>query len=1819
MTSAVFAAGCGSPDPEPESPQPSRSELGTARSALVTSTLLTAVGDTFIRSGFITRNDGSTGRLSVQINSTHRSLLYFDSAAILAAAADKTLLSAEIELTIQSTGTNWGSGRSIAIHPMRQASTEAQATWMCAIDANVSSTQVNCSGANTWSMSGNNGPLPYNPQATATSLITNSQTGVVSFDVTNDVAAIVAGTDAGLGWIVKRVAETTTGSISFASREQGPAPRLRLTLEAPDCTPTASVDAICDGEDEDCDGSVDEDYAPIATSCGVGACAASGTTSCVEGEETDSCEAGEPGDGDATCNGVDEDCDGITDEDYAPLTTSCGIGACSATGSTSCSAGQVSDSCQAGTPASDDAACNGLDDDCDGPVDEDYVSLTTSCGIGACSASGSTSCVLGEALDNCQAGSPAADDATCDASDDDCDGITDEDYAPLTTSCGIGACSVTGSTSCSAGQVSDSCQAGTPASDDAACNGLDDDCDGPVDEDYVSLTTSCGIGACSATGSTSCVLGEALDNCQAGSPAADDATCDASDDDCDGITDEDYAPLTTSCGIGACSATGSTSCSAGQVSDSCQAGTPASDDAACNGLDDDCDGPVDEDYVSLTTSCGIGACSASGSTSCVLGEALDNCQAGSPAADDATCDASDDDCDGIADEDYAPLTTSCGIGACSVTGSTSCSAGQVSDSCQAGTPASDDASCDGLDDDCDAVADEDFAPTCVGTSARTCVNGAFNDVECSDTDACNGAETCSGLAECQAGTAPVVDDGDPCTLDSCDPALGVLHSLLAAGTACGDYRECSADGQCLSLLPPSPAEVAPPLPAESISFLDSVRFIFEGASPIQTQVAPGAVQARTAAVLRGRLLDEAGEPLPGAIVRIHEHPELGQTLTRFDGEYDLVVNGGGPLTLELSHAGYLAAQRTLDVPWQDYVFVDDLALLPPDALSSQLQFPTPLAQVHQAATSDDARGVRTATIYIPSGTDAEMVLADGSSVSMSNLSLRATEFSVGASAALALPAELPPTAAFTYTVELSADEAEAAGAERIEFSQTLSVYLENFLELPIGSVLPVGYYDRAGATWRGLDNGRVIEILAVNAGLAELDVDGSGSAATPEALSALGISAEELETLAQTYAPGAAVWRARVQHLAPFDLSLPYQTDVGLGGTPALAPTSPAVLDSQVLTASLPVTGTALSLRYRSDRVLGHKAAQMLEVPAAGANMSDALLGSFVDIRVAGQRHSFTFDANPDQLAQFIWDGRDGEGRALQGERHVDIRVGSIFPRQSIEASGFQSTFAHMSAAGAAYESEPDVDVRWLRYQSNLRRWDARELSVGAWSIDQHHRFDPVGRALYRGDGAPATQSSSLIIDRFAGITNTALDAGDDGPAIEASLNSPRALAIGPDGALYIGGRLGVRRVDATTGIITTVAGGKDQTRCNPNLQDGLALNMCLFVRKLDFGRDGALYITDNPTASGTFDRIRRLDLATGLISHVAGAANACTNDGDGGPAELTGICNLLSHANGPDGSLYLLDRGAAGVAPRLRKISPNGLIQTIGTGSWLGSDDAGDIAVGPDGSLYVTQPRIIQRILPTGEVQLFAGDPSASGSSGEGGPATLARFGNGGPNGVMVGPDGRVYVGDNGNGQIRMIDQAGIIRRIAGTTPTSPGGNGGPPLLATLGNDVIRTALSLDGTLYVTTRSNHTVRVIRPRVVENLSGEVLVRSDDETETYRFDANGRHLDTVETATGTILHAFGYDSAGRLTSVTSAGQVTEIERDAAGSPTAIVAPNGEETLLDTDENGYLSHAIDPTGAETVLGYDAEGLLVEQLDADGSSHSYSYDAEGRLIAP
>ena len=251
------------------------------------------------------------------------------------------------------------------------------------------------------------------------------------------------------------------------------------------CVSTAAVaftDPTCDGFDDDCDGRADEEYASAVVAC---PCGGSGTTTCVDGEEVDDCSGGGGGGGgpDATCDGVDDDCDTQIDEDYLPTATSCGVGGCSANGLLLCSAGAPVDSCTPLPPAADDASCNAIDDDCNGTADEDYVATATSCGVGACGASGVLACTGGSVADSCTPGAPAPNDASCNAIDDDCSGAADEDYLPTATSCNVGGCLREGALQCNAGLEQDSCSSSPCVAESACEDDLDNDGDLAVDCD----------------------------------------------------------------------------------------------------------------------------------------------------------------------------------------------------------------------------------------------------------------------------------------------------------------------------------------------------------------------------------------------------------------------------------------------------------------------------------------------------------------------------------------------------------------------------------------------------------------------------------------------------------------------------------------------------------------------------------------------------------------------------------------------------------------------------------------------------------------------------------------------------------------------------------------------------------------------------------------------------------------------------------------------------------------------------------------------------------------------------------------------------------------------------------------------------------------------------------------------------------------------------------------------------------------------------------------------------------------------------------------
>ncbi len=348
----------------------------------------------------------------------------------------------------------------------------------------------------------------------------------------------------------------------------------------------------------------------------------------------------------------------------------------------------------------------------------------------------------------------------------------------------------------------------------------------------------------------------------------------------------------------------------------------------------------------------------------------------------------------------------------------------------------------------------------------------------------------------------------------------------------------------------------------------------------------------------------------------------------------------------------------------------------------------------------------------------------------------------------------------------------------------------------------------------------------------------------------------------------------------------------------------------------------------------------------------------------------------------------------------------------------------------AAKASEDEEAARKKAEETELQRLaaeqEAKKTQFLASLGEGIAVYAGAGRGIFSGDGGPAVdanlekpfgialdsqnnlfiatghrvrrvEAATGIITTVAG-TGSAGYTGDGGPATEAKLKSPEGLAIDGAGNLYITTLQRVRKVDAETGVITTVAGGGIPAIVKlvkyPGEDIQATDSWMSFPTDVAVDIHGNIYFTAN-------NRVRKVDAETGIVATLAGWG---TNDlsGDGGPASEAGIADPQGVDVDDQGNVYFADS----YNQRIRRIDgATGIITTLaGIGKFAP-------ATHPDPT-YVIQP--------TGQ-----------GFSGDGGPADSAMLAT--PTGVAVGPDGSLYVADTDNDRIRKIDlTTGIITTLA-------------------------------------------------------------------------------------------------------------------------------------------------------------------------------------------
>ena len=1059
------------------------------------------------------------------------------------------------------------------------------------------------------------------------------------------------------------------------------------------------------------------------------------------------------------------------------------------------------------------------------------------------------------------------------------------------------------------------------------------------------------------------------------------------------------------------------------------------------------------------------------------------------------------------------------------------------------------------------------------------------------------------------------------------------------------------------IIPIDPALIAPKInDSYAKTFYDANSFLWKGANAIQYNVDTTSIAENRVGVVRGTVITMSGEPLPGVKVFSPNHPEWGHTYTRADGKYDFGLNAGGYLVVKFERRNYLPATRIFDSPWNKFVVLDTVALATLDNMQTVVNFSQPF-HVAQSSISNDMTGTRRATIFFEQGTISTMTLPDNSTRILDSLTARATEYTIGQNGPKAMPANLPPTVSYTYCTDLTADEALAVKAKSVTFDKPIRLFTENFIGFPVGTSIPTGIWDWETLGWLPRENGTVIKIVSVTNNLADISITTDDAIASAAKLDSLGITDAERTYIASTFSAGQALWRTRLTEFGVIDQGFAtIQPDnaetpkverierfVNEDKYSSLSPSPGVDVLNQTLHKEIGIAGTPYSLTYSSDRVEGRKG--QLIIPLTGATIQPSLVKVILKVTVLGVEKEFEYGAAPNLAHTFIWDGKDGFGRAAPGRHKADILIGYIHASNYQQPTGSISSFGSMSGVSIPNIYSRETTTLWQCAQEVVGEVDNRAATLGGWNLNIHNGFDPVTNTIYLGNGqSKINDKLGYIVQTIGG--NGIYGAGSSNvPAINTRIATPTKLAVGKDGSVYfieIGANR-IRKIDPN-GIITTVAGNGQS---GSNGDGGLAVSAQLYLPiNIALDNDGNLYILQGEYQS----RIRKVD-SNGIITTVIGL-NGNGFAGDGGMASNAKIWRPSAITFGKDGSMYFADQNWVSSIPatpkysptRIRKVDPDGIISTVAGGvETLVSNPQGvpatqvriekveDLQLGPDGDLYILSSQNYGFENPLRNIILKLGK--------DGRLHKITRGGYGGvqfqegisANNVYMDKSNSLtfdrncsvcYSITNTSAQglrIGIITPDYLNNILSGKTTTQQpsSASGTPARIASLNfPNGIKTGP--DGSIYFTEELGNLIRKLTFVSAGETADEYSVNSNSGKEKYFFNISGKHIRTEDALTGKKIFSFTYDSKGRLISIKDVDSlVTTIERDTAGTPIAIISPRGERTELAVNIDGYLSSVSNPNNETVGLGYMTGGLLNQFTDPKNNSSLFGYDAQGRLI--
>ncbi len=1309
------------------------------------------------------------------------------------------------------------------------------------------------------------------------------------------------------------------------------------------------------------------------------------------------------------------------------------------------------------------------------------------------------------------------------------------------------------------------------------------------------------------------------------------------------------------------------------------AGTPCSDGNACNG-DETCNGSgtcqagsapnLDDGNPCTVDSCtpegGITHTPVAAGTSCDDGDpcngeelcdAAGSCQSGTPLDVDDGNPCTTDACTG-GDVTHEPVTegTACGDGnACN--GAELCDA---SGTCQAGTPPTVDDGNPCTIDSCDPENGVQYEPAAAGTS-------------CDDGLVCNGSETCDGAGMCRVAVPLQIDDGNPCTADSCTELGGVVHAALAAGTACEDSDVCNGTETCNgagACLPGTPLDAAPTenpcVASVTCNPVSGVNQVFEpvgvpcapgficdgngeclrdqGGGTLPPPIPPGAtsgirdygpslprdpvpncaleaIAPEHVAIIAGTVTTWDSSlgiqvPVQNARVTVPRRCEFGAVWTSADGAFRFPVNGGEALTIRVEADAdgdgtfdYLPAERPVETKW--------------------------------GATG----GAFPIELILPADAEESVVLVEG-----------------------VVPSDV------TIHGPTTSDDRDGDG---IAAPRTPSVMLKE------------------GTLITGVDaNGDSVDLDEATLRVTEYTVGATGIFRMPAPLppgTAYGYAAElSVDGLEEAHFDPPAIFyldnflgaeanRSGVDSPHQVGLAVPtwfYDRKIGAwlrekdgiivrlvgvsGGSPALA-----LIDADNDGDSDQSDESYLAARgFEIDSAEREQLA--LDVAANRRSIGDELW------RVE-REHFSPLDLNwlnsfcaagsclPGSVpVQASVTGVAGPETCKRGSQ-VNVETMSLTEAFEVGGTPYRLTFSSRSVLGYVPNRQRFVSVdfpgpvppSYVGFVPTLNMGGRVSVPCmglfwhgprcGDYLSDSSSVFwdgrDAEGRLAYgthRG-------SWSLYHEFRSGLSSAifVMDHPMEMTVYDAKVHGFGSWTLSPhhffdaQGSILFRGDGRELRTGAET--ISRLRNLPEVSQVNANYQ-------------VNSTRDGGVFFAEG-----------------------GGVYRA---DSSGAVAKWSSRTAQVIAAESPT-RLYIGDYGV--IPASIRRLDLiNGAVQE--TGSVSRSNAIHALAVGPDALIYALQqssPLSVHRFTldlehadggaPYAE---FPGNPNAASTSALTlhGNTLYAAVGNGG--GIFrYGPgdeDGPVRIANSGSnlgaglidGQpalsfpgspntfytsidvneegvlfsqtyedsIWLIDRQGILRRIAGRKDAPPGiGDGGSALQAGLG---LHFAFDIapDESLLLFTRSPQpALRRILPAARGFAAQEMSAPSEDGMELYDFDLHGRHLRTRNLLTNDVSRSFEYED-GLLSAIVEGDNLgpnsgslprTRVYRDIGGEVT-IEAPSGQVTKILLKPDGYASAIIDAAGKTVSLSHDSQGLLRSMRDQRGFVHNYGYDNLGRLIS-